>query len=96
MYNVRLFSFCVQLGMESGDWRTGGKYLGLRSVTETSIALMSHYYYFLNYKSLLTFGIPSKWTILGRELNSFGRLLTLVLKLRELRVRLKALIVLKG
>jgi hypothetical protein len=82
--------------MESGDWRTGGKYLGLRSVTETYIPLMSHYYHFLNYKSLQTFRIPLKWTILGRELNSYGRLLTLVVKLRELGVRIKALIVLEG
>jgi hypothetical protein len=32
----------------------------------------------------------------GRELNSNGRLLTLVVKLLELRVRIKALIVLEG
>jgi hypothetical protein len=77
----------MQLGMESGDWRTGGQYLGLRSVTETSIPVMLHYYHFLNYTSLQTFRIPSKWTVLGRELNSYGRLLTLVVKLRELRVK---------
>jgi hypothetical protein len=84
----------VQLGMESGDWRTGGKYLGLRSVPETFIPLMLHYYYFLNYTNLQTYRILSKWTILGRELNSYERLSTLAVKLRELTVRIKLLKVL--
>jgi len=69
--------------------------LGFRSVTETFIPLMLHHYHFLNYSNLQTLRIPSKWTILGRELNSNDRLLTLVVKLRELRVRIKALIVLE-
>jgi hypothetical protein len=78
----------VQLGMESGDWRAGGKYLGLRSVPETFILLMLHYYHFLNYTNIQTYRILSKFTILERELNSYEMLLTLVVKLRELRVRI--------